>query len=171
MVEKRFTDVVRRDTEIVCSPRPGHHDLPVPELLDVEEASIFLTLMPGERVDSDRSERRVQRLRVSERWLRRLHELSAPRGLPPAPDDASIVARYREAGGPPLPLVVPPACPAVFCHGEWTAGNLLAVDADITAVLDWEAAHLGDPLRELSRAAWGSSLDDERSAEALIDGY
>lgn len=171
VVEKRFADVARRDTEILALRALADHDLPVPEVLEVRGASIFLTLMPGERVDSDRSERRVQRLRVSGRWLRRLHELSAPRSLPPAPDDASIVARYREAGGPPLPLVVPPACPAVFCHGDWTAGNLLAVGADITAVLDWEAAHLGDPLRELSRAAWGSSLDDERSVEALVDGY
>jgi aminoglycoside phosphotransferase (APT) family kinase protein len=59
----------------------------------------------------------------------------------------------------------------VFYHGDWTAGNLLAVGADITAVIDWEAAHVGDPLRELSRAAWGSSLDDERSVTALVDGY
>ncbi len=122
-------------------------------------------------MDGDRSERRVQRLRASGGWLRRLHQLPPPVGLPPAPDDASIVARYIALGGPPLPLVVPPASPAVFCHGDWTAGNLLAVGPDITAVLDWEAAHLGDPLRELARAAWGSSLDDERSVEALIDGY
>ena len=59
----------------------------------------------------------------------------------------------------------------MFCHGDWTAGNLLAVGPGITAVLDWEAAHLGDPRRELARAAWGASLDDERSVEALIDGY
>ena len=171
VVEKRFVDLDRRDVEVVALRALADQELPVPELLEVRADAILMTMMPGDRVDSDGSELRVQRLRASGSRLRRLHELPAPVGLPPAPDDASIVARYRDAGGPPLPLVVPPASPAVFCHGDWTAGNLLAVGADITAVIDWEAAHLGDPLRELSRAAWGSSLGDERSVDALVDGY
>ena len=171
VVEKRFADVYRRDVEVVALRALAGQDLPVPELLELRADSILMTLMPGERVDSDRSERQVQRLRASARWLRRLHEVPAPEGLPPAPDDAGIVARYRDAGGPALPLVIPPPTPAVFCHGDWTAGNLLAVGTDITGVIDWEAAHLGDPLRDLSRAAWGSSLDDDRSADALVDGY
>jgi aminoglycoside phosphotransferase (APT) family kinase protein len=171
VVEKRFADAARHDVEVVALRALANQDLPVPELLLVRADSILMTLMPGDRVDSDRSERRVQRLRVSGSWLRRLHSLPAPVGLPPAPNDADIIARYRDAGGPPLPLVVPPKKSAVFCHGDWTAGNLLTVGSDITAVLDWEAAHLGDPLRELARAAWGSSLDDERSADALIEGY
>lgn len=55
--------------------------------------------------------------------------------------------------------------------GDLAAGNLLATGSDIAVILDWEAAHRGDPLRELARAAWSSSLDDERSADALIEGY
>ena len=170
-VEKRFADAARHDVEVLALRALAEQGLPVPKLLLVRADSILMTLMPGDRVDSDSSERRVQRLRVSGSWLRRLHSLPAPPRLPPAPNDAGIIARYRDAGGPPLPLAVPPAHPAVFCHGDWTAGNLLAIGSDITAVLDWEAAHLGDPLRELARAAWGSSLDDERSADALIEGY
>jgi hypothetical protein len=128
-------------------------------------------LMPGERLDGGSANMRLQRLQVSGSWLRRLHMQKAPVGLPAAPDDAGIIARYRGAGGPPLPLVVPPASPAVFCHGDWTDGNLLAVGADISAVIDWEAAHLGDPVRDLSRSAWGASLKDERSIDALVFGY
>jgi aminoglycoside phosphotransferase (APT) family kinase protein len=45
------------------------------------------------------------------------------------------------------------------------------VDSSITAIGDWEAAHLGDPLRELSRAAWGASRKDPRSFDALVTGY
>lgn len=171
VVEKRFADPARLNVEVVALRALAEQDLPVPELLLVQADSILMTLMPGDRVDKDRSEQRVERLRASGTLLRRLHSLPAPRTLPSAPDDTGIIARYRDAGGPPLPLAVPPTRPAVFCHGDWTAGNLLAFGSEITAVLDWEAAHLGDPLRELARAAWGSSLDDERSADALIEGY
>ena len=133
--------------------------------------SILMTLMPGERLDSGSADLRLARLQASATWLRRLHERRPPAGLPPSPDDAAIIRRYRAAGGPPLPLVIPPAGPRVFCHGDWTDGNLLAVGTDITAIVDWEAAHLGDPLRELARAAWGASLKDVRSIDALVLGY
>jgi aminoglycoside phosphotransferase (APT) family kinase protein len=59
----------------------------------------------------------------------------------------------------------------VFCHGDWTDGNLLVSGGRVTGVVDWEAAHAGDPLRELARAAWGAARKDPRSAEAVIDAY
>ncbi|UWF77580.1 phosphotransferase [Microbacterium neungamense] len=37
--------------------------------------------------------------------------------------------------------------------------------------LDWESAHVGDPLRELARAAWAAGRKDPHSAAALIDAY
>jgi aminoglycoside phosphotransferase len=145
--------------------------LPVPELVEVRTESILMTLMPGERLDSSSADLRLHRLHASGNLMRRLHKQHPPVGLPPAPDDARIIARYKDAGGPPLPLVVPPARPAVFCHGDWTDGNLLAVGTVLTAIIDWEAAHLGDPVRELARAAWGASLKDVRSVDALVSGY
>lgn len=77
----------------------------------------------------------------------------------------------REAGGPPLPLAIPPADRPVLCHGEWTDANLLADDGEITAVIDWKAAQAGDPIRELSRAAWAASKKDPRSFEIMVDEY
>ena len=130
-----------------------------------------MTRMPGERLDAVDPEIRLLGLERSASLLRRLHELPQPRGLPDAPDDELIVRRYRDAGGPPLPLAIPRTERLTFCHGDWTDGNLLAVDGDITAVVDWEAAHLGDPLRELSRAAWGASRKDPRSFDALVSAY
>ncbi|SEQ79405.1 Phosphotransferase enzyme family protein [Microlunatus flavus] len=143
----------------------------MPELLDERADSVLITLLPGERLDAGTADLRLRRLLASGPWLRRLHRRRPPTGLPAAPDDAGIVDRYRRTGGPPLPLAVPPPTPAVFCHGDWTDGNLLAVSDEITAVLDWEAAHLGDPVRELARAAYGASLKDERSVDALVEGY
>jgi aminoglycoside phosphotransferase len=171
LVEKRFTDRLRRDTEVLALRALAHQGLPVPELVEVGRESILITLMPGERLDSGSADVRLDRLRASATLLRRLHALRPPPGLASAPDDALIARRYRDAGGPPLPLVIPPAGRLTFCHGDWTDGNLLAVDATITAVLDWEAAHLGDPLRELSRAAWGAARKDPRSLDVLVSGY
>jgi aminoglycoside phosphotransferase (APT) family kinase protein len=39
----------------------------------------------------------------------------------------------------------PPATGSVLIHGDYHPGNVLWHDASITAVLDWEAARLGDP--------------------------
>ena len=37
-----------------------------------------------------------------------------------------------------------------LCHGDAGAGNFLFVDRRVTALLDWEFAHLGDPLDDLA---------------------
>lgn len=171
VVEKRFADPFRQEVEVLALRALAEQDLPVPELIEVGSESILMSLMQGERLDSGSADLRLDRLRTSAALLRRLHARRPPRGLPPAPDDGMIVDRFRAAGGPRLPLVIPPAGPLAFCHGDWTDGNLLAVGTGITAIVDWEAAHLGDPLRELSRAAWGASLKDVRSIEALVGGY
>lgn len=170
-VEKRFADPRRLEAEVLALRALAGGDLPVPRLLEVGGGVVVMTLLPGERLDAGGADLRVARLRASAAVLRRLHELPPPPGLPPAPDDAAIVRRYRAAGGPPLPLAVPPAAPPAFCHGDWTDGNVLAVGTEIVGVVDWEAAHLGDPVRELARAAWGASRKDARSVEALVEGY
>lgn len=172
LVAKRFHDPSRRHVEALALRAAAAGGLPVPRLVEVTADSVLLTVLPGERLDAGDVDLRIDRLRASTTLLRRLHALAPPTGLPPAPDDAAIVRRYRDRGGPPLPLVVPPASgPPVFCHGDWTDGNLLAVGREVTGIVDWEAAHLGDPLRELARAAWGASRKDGRSSDALVSGY
>ena len=171
LVEKRMSDPSRHDAEVRALRALAHTGLPVPELVKVEPDSILMTLMPGERLDSMDQDIRLDRLRASAALLRELHGLPAPDGLPSAPDDAQSIRRYRDAGGPPLPLTIPESHESVFCHGDWTDGNLLAIGDNITAVIDWEAAHRGDPIRELSRAAWGAARKDPRSFEAIVDAY
>jgi len=44
----------------------------------------------------------------------------------------------------------PPARPSCLVHGDFRIGNLLVdPEAGLVAVLDWELAHLGDPLEDL----------------------
>lgn len=43
----------------------------------------------------------------------------------------------------------PPAGPDVVLHGDFRNGNLIVGEDGIRAVLDWELAHLGDPMQDL----------------------
>ncbi|WP_454644758.1 phosphotransferase family protein [Bradyrhizobium liaoningense] len=44
----------------------------------------------------------------------------------------------------------PSSFPAAIVHGDFRVGNFLAVGNRITAVLDWEMTHLGDPHEDLA---------------------
>ncbi|MEO8692390.1 MAG: phosphotransferase family protein [Acidimicrobiales bacterium] len=41
----------------------------------------------------------------------------------------------------------------VLCHGDYRTGNYLLRDGKIVGVLDWELAHVGDPVDDLAWAA------------------
>jgi aminoglycoside phosphotransferase (APT) family kinase protein len=64
----------------------------------------------------------------------------------------------------------PPAQRISIVHGDYRTGNFLVdTDGSITAILDWEMAHLGDPLEDL---AWSLNRvwhfnNDERSGGLL----
>ena len=51
--------------------------------------------------------------------------------------------RWLEAHGPP-----PPATPRLV-HGDFRNGNLMIGPDGVRAVLDWELAHVGDPMADL----------------------
>jgi aminoglycoside phosphotransferase (APT) family kinase protein len=42
-----------------------------------------------------------------------------------------------------------PAATPVLVHGDYRTGNYLADESGVTAILDWEGAHLGDPVEDL----------------------
>ncbi len=54
--------------------------------------------------------------------------------------------RWLRANAPTAPRVS-------LLHGDYRAGNFLFVDDQISAVVDWELASLGDPLQDLGWAA------------------
>jgi len=55
-------------------------------------------------------------------------------------------------------------------HGDYRNGNFLTEDGNITGILDWEMAHIGDPLEDLAWALspiW--SWEDHSKPAYLID--
>ncbi|WP_369026658.1 phosphotransferase family protein [Qipengyuania sp. RANM35] len=89
---------------------------------------------------------------------------SLPTGLPtldPAEGVAGLRTQYEEAGGnrPIVALALRwlvdnlpgPTEPALI-HGDYRLGNVLVAGTELTGVLDWELAHLGDPHEDLAYA-------------------
>jgi aminoglycoside phosphotransferase (APT) family kinase protein len=59
----------------------------------------------------------------------------------------------------------PPSPRTVLVHSDFKPGNLLLAGDEVTALLDWELAHLGDPLEDL-----GWVTQPLRAREHLIPG-
>jgi aminoglycoside phosphotransferase (APT) family kinase protein len=59
----------------------------------------------------------------------------------------------------------PPVRPLVFTHGDYRIGNLVVGEAGLVGVLDWEFAHLDDPVRDLGFSlvrAWRFGVPEKR---------
>lgn len=126
--------------------------------------------------------------------LARIHAIP-PGLLPPLPESSAMAeiadlhATYK-ADGQPRPVFElafrwlrdhappAPAAPALV-HGDFRNGNFIVAASGIVAVLDWELAHLGDPLRDLGwlcTSAWRFGEIDKTvggfgTREDLIAGY
>jgi aminoglycoside phosphotransferase (APT) family kinase protein len=77
-----------------------------------------------------------------------------------------------------LELTRPDPRPTSIVHGDFRLGNLLIDEHGVTAVLDWELVHLGDPLEDLGYLcvpAWrfGGKLPvaGVGAYETLLDSY
>lgn len=72
-----------------------------------------------------------------------------------------------------------PASRLRLVHGDFRNGNLIIDDEDVRAVLDWELAHLGDPVEDLGWLcvpSWRFGEVDKPvggfgTIDALIEGY
>lgn len=83
-------------------------------------------------------------------------------GERPAKLDAAMgEARIRDALDAAWPLAQ--ANESVLLHGDYWPGNLLWKDGELVAVIDWEDAHVGDPLAVLANSRleflWSFGLD------------
>jgi len=85
--------------------------------------------------------------------------LKVPTGAPSRVELAHWEAEYRRVQLEPHPELdyvlawmrrsAPQAEAIVLVHGDFKPGNALIVGEHISAKLDWETAHLGDPLEDL----------------------
>jgi aminoglycoside phosphotransferase (APT) family kinase protein len=181
--------------------------LPVPEVLAQlpgPPAALVLAFVDGEvlprRVlgDASLTEARAVLAGQCGQALARLHRLPTERlsqvtarpQLAQGGADAQLamVRRLLDDLGQPHPALelgwrwltdhLPPAGPLVLVHGDFRTGNLIVGPDGLRAVLDWELAHLGDPLEDLGwlcTPAWrfGSPLPvgGFGTLEDLVAGY
>ena len=166
--------------------------LPVPAVLAIgrdERPFLVMERLPGGPPGRLSPEERRALGRELGTLLARLHTFD-PRELGlPAGGSSSAATRaqvrhyqelYRSARPGPVPLLgallawaeqnVPDdeTTPAVL-WGDPGAHNLLVADGRITALLDWELTHVGDPLDDLGAAVWsclGSFEPDD-----VVAGY
>ena len=86
-------------------------------------------------------------------WESELHRVQ----LGPEPELAYVISWLREHA--------PTNEVTTLVHGDFKPGNLLLLDDEVSAVLDWETAHLGDPHEDL-----GWVTNPLRAAEHRIPG-
>ena len=172
------------------------HAVPTPPVLHFEpdggrldRATIVMAHMPGEalgRVSQGVRDRLVVDLGIH---LARLHAIDAA-GFPGA-DGADMAkattrqlefwkGRYAADALSPIPLLgallawlranqPSRAGPSVVLWGDPGPYNVLHVDGEVSALLDWELVHIGDPLEDLGAAAW--SCRGVADPELLIAAY
>jgi aminoglycoside phosphotransferase (APT) family kinase protein len=102
--------------------------------------------------------------------------LGVPQGSPARVELGHWEAEYRRVQLEPHPELdyvlawlgrtAPQAEAIVLVHGDFKPGNALVEDGRIAAKLDWETAHLGDPLEDL-----GWVTNPVRKREHQIPGH
>jgi aminoglycoside phosphotransferase len=129
--------------------------LPVPEVIGADETTLDLSLMPGVHgQDLIAGGCADQVLRASGSMLRRIQ------GLDLRPTDISAAFDHG----------------LVLVHGDFGPNNVLldASTGEITAVLDWEWAHIGGPGEDLAWCEWivrTHHSDDVGSLDQFFAGY
>ena len=111
--------------------------------------------------------------------LARIHQipLTAVDGLP-EPDPVGAWRDMLDASGHPHPAFElalrwledhrPPPAGRVVAHGDFRNGNLIVGPEGVAAVIDWELAHIGDPLSDL---AWLCLKAWRYGADAPVGGF
>lgn len=159
---------------VLCAA--ARHDVPVPEpVFELEPADdlgagYVVAAIAGETLPKrllhapHLSAARARFLEQAGRTLARLHaiDVSEFAVLEQAPDSedplAAQVAHYDRYGEPHPGLEFafrwlererPAATRRRPLHGDFRTGNMIVSTAGLAAVLDWECAHLGDPLEDL----------------------
>ena len=170
----------------VKAPRPIRY------IPDLEGREAFVM----ERLEGETIGRRIVRMNVPPclptemaEELAKIHAI--PRGRLPFLGEARLermVEEFDEVGEarPAIELGLwwlrenrPPAREPVVVHGDYRIGNLVVDERGLVGVLDWEFAHVDDPVRDLAFAlvrAWRFGVPHKRlggigDAEPYLERY
>jgi aminoglycoside phosphotransferase (APT) family kinase protein len=156
--------------------------------LDGREAFVM------ERVEGETIGRRIVRDPPPGLDEQMAEELARIHAIPPLDflPRGDVVARFLaelDSVGEPHPALeyglawvgerLPGSREPVFLHGDWRIGNLAVDPGGIVAVLDWEFAHVGDPVEDVAWPlvrAWRFGADARRlggvgDVEPYLDLY
>jgi aminoglycoside phosphotransferase (APT) family kinase protein len=154
----------------VAAPRPIQY------LGEVEGHEAFAM----ERVDGETIGRRIVRdppAGLPEQLAEQLARIHAVEPLDFLPRGDVIARFYDELDsvGEPHPAIeyglawvrerLPGAGELTFCHGDFRIGNFAVDPGGLVAVLDWEFAHVGDPVEDVAWPivrAWRFGVDAKR---------
>ncbi|MGA9278841.1 phosphotransferase family protein [Ilumatobacter sp.] len=149
-------------------------EVPVPTLVASEHNEDGSAFMIVEAIEGETIARKIQRNDEFEHARTLLPEqfgaaLAAIHTIEPEPGMETVdqIAHYTEAidgfveagTGRPQPMLElvrrwlidhrPPTVDPVVVHGDFRLGNLIVDENGLSAVIDWELAHLGDPMEDL----------------------
>jgi aminoglycoside phosphotransferase (APT) family kinase protein len=110
--------------------------------------------------------------------LASIHRISAERTAVPVVDDPlALLREWHDRLGEPHPAFElafralnasrPPTARRTLVHGDFRMGNLMVDPTGLTGVLDWELAHIGDPVEDLGWLcvpAWRFQRPDREAA-------
>lgn len=167
-------------------------DLPVPRAVgfhaEKESAWLVMTRLPGEPLwnvieRSQDSEVRARWFRELGALLARIHSTPVPPALRPAEPRRwleRVLARARRFSrrwvrelATRLDRNRPPDLPDTLIHGDFTIDNVLAHEGEISGVIDWGGAGLGDPRYDVTLAL-ATQPEIQLAPEvvsAFFDGY
>ena len=151
---------------------------PIAYLGEVEGREAFVMA----RIHGETIGRRIVKSPPEGLDLQLAEELAKIHAIPPARlpflAAADPVSRFYEeldSVGEPHPAIelglhwvkerLPNDRPHVVAHGDWRSGNVAVDEHGVVAVLDWEFAHLADPVEDLAWPlvrAWRFGADDRR---------
>lgn len=160
------------EARVIAAARAA--DVPVPELVAAERQDDGSAFMIVEAIAGETIARKIQRddeyvearALLPEQLgeaLAAIHTIEPVEGL----ESVDQIAHYTEAMdelvdtgiGHPQPMLElvrrwlienrPPDVAPVVLHGDFRLGNLIVDGSGLTAVIDWELAHVGDPMEDL----------------------
>lgn len=179
-------------------PSPHVHYVITPE--DDFGRGFFMSHIDGEALgrrivrDEQFARIRPELARQAGEILARIHAIDT-HGLPDLPhispaDEVAVMYENYRAWSEPRPVfelafrwarerMPQKTGKGRLVHGDFRNGNMLVTPDGVAAVLDWELAHIGDPMRDLGwicTAAWRFSVIDKPvggfgAREDLAAGY